>query len=187
MNTRYYGIHSFPEMGESANIVIAQLPDLGRHHTELFLIAKEKLNGQILYLPEVEYDLLNQGVSREALAIGPFADTTFRKIHQILQVDYLLLVSLDYQKSEGSVYGYYTDIDLNTYRSYANITKQSRTGRVIFTLFDLRNATSLQFAVETTINPLIINDQENGEYRVNLTAKEKAGFVAFKKGLNKLR
>lgn len=154
----------------------------------LFEIAKNNFQktNQILFLPEHEYELINKGIDKSHLHESVTIDSIKTLICQYTKTRYLLKIEL-LNSQKGSIYGSYTNLEVKN-NPYRTINRETNKASMLFTLTDTKtHLTEYKFNVTTTISPLSINDENNGERNVNLSSQFGAISESFKKGIRKLR
>ncbi|NMM46913.1 hypothetical protein [Marinigracilibium pacificum] len=152
-------------------ILINTLPVEGYQAVRLYKSAKEKLTKagikEVIYLPEVEFQLLASGIKYDDLKTVPLKESTRNRISEVLDVDYILEAKLNKVKP-GSTFGYVS--------SNSDLQKKDPTtseAELEFLVSNLENsALDYKFSVSTTISGFGYQDDDGDMRLVNLSSSQ---------------
>ncbi|UII27686.1 hypothetical protein LVD15_04480 [Fulvivirga maritima] len=187
--TNYYGT---PRLIENSGILILPTKGIaGYWSQQLYEQTKAQFKdteARLFYLPEEEYNLIKAGISKDMLDHLTLSDTiTLAEISEHLGVRYIIGAQVN-NLQQGANYGVYTENDLNQYNSPYNTDNESNKADVLFDIYHV-NSRSIEakFLVHTSINPLIIQEDEGSESRVNVTDQMTALYDAYKKAFSMIK
>lgn len=122
----------------------------------------------VKFLQLEEYELLANGIRKEALFATSIEDTVIHRIAAITESRYLLLIDL---------------MD-----KYHNDVEATNNAELLFKIVDTKGGLFIsEFKVNTTINPLEIPDEDDEPILLNTSNTSAAVFKAFKKGIRHIR
>ena len=152
---------------------------------ELFELAKKDLqteHNEIYYIRDIEYDLINKGVSKEIMTESIFLDSLTFLLHKHMDIDYLLFITVNELKNGDS--GYYLKNELTSLSQ----DKNTSMANVTFSLLPSAvNGAIHRFNVTTEIAPLTKETKSGGERRINWSNESMALSKAFLKGIKQIR
>lgn len=180
---------AFPKMVVGESIVLMAIDELNdKSGFHLYEIAKKKLSetNQVLFFPELEYDLINNGIDREKMHQPSISDSTKMAIAKHTGSRYIMNVQI-LSSRKGQFYSSYTTQELSNKARFNMSGDDTSKASLLFTITDTKNhLTEFKFQVKTTISPLSISE-ENGETNINISTDFGAISESFKKGIRKLR
>ncbi|MDE0471404.1 MAG: hypothetical protein OXH57_05640 [Ekhidna sp.] len=152
---------------------------------ELFEWTKTYLQtgqNEIFYLKDIEYDLINKGISKKLMTEPKFSDSLAFLLHKHLNIDYLLFITVNSLKDGDS--GYYFENELISLSQ----EKNTSIANITFLLVPSGiNRTSHKFNITTKIAPLTKETKSGGEQRINWSNESMALSKAFMKGIKKIK
>ncbi|MCX2744714.1 hypothetical protein OO013_12600 [Mangrovivirga sp. M17] len=167
-------------------ILINTLPVNGHKAISFYESAREKLTKagvkEVIYLPEVEFQLLASGIKYEDLKRMPLKESTRIRISETLGVNYIIEAQLINAK-EGSLY----EIEnANNKLPYDDPTTSE--AELLFLISNLENpALDYKFSVSTTISGLSYNDDDGDSHSINLSYSEYSVVMrSFKDGIKEI-
>ncbi|MBL3655083.1 hypothetical protein [Fulvivirga sediminis] len=187
--TNYYGT---PRLIENSRILI--LPTKGikdywsQNLYEQTKVQFKDTEARLLYLPEEEYNLIKSGISKDMLDHLTLSDSiTLSEIGDKLGVRYIIETRLNNFK-DGSIYEFYAEKELNQYNASYNSDDESSEADMIFNVYAIGSKSiEAKFLVHTSINSLIIKEDEGAESHVNVTNKMTALYDVYKKAFKMIK
>ncbi len=155
----------------------------------MFERAKRKLSATntLTYLPDVEYDLLQQGITKEHFNGATITEPMLLTLASQTNCRYILEVAVVSTKN-GNAIGSYTPTELNPFNLPRNQEDETDKAKLQFKLIDTKSHITVNtFHVNTSVGPLIIKEDDGGETRINPKANATPVWKAFDKGIKQLK
>ncbi|QCK13555.1 hypothetical protein [Mangrovivirga cuniculi] len=153
-------------------ILINTLPVNGHKAISFYESAREKLIKagvkEVIYLPEVEFQLLASGIKYDDLKRSPLKESTRIRISETLGVDYIIEAKLT-SAQRGSIYG--------VSQGSSSLNPKDPTSskaELMFLISNLDNsALDYKFSVTTNISGFYYKEEEDGDKNyLNLSPSE---------------
>lgn len=137
---------------------------------------------ELHYVPESEYDLQIAGIK------DPMASKNFPLLREKFFFSHLLIVEIVSLQNAKSSFKHYTEYEKKQQeRTGTTQDDLQKTAVLSFKIFSIENMKMIyNLSVETSVNPMVFKDDDNGEQHVNLGSTGMATGKAIKKGIKKI-
>lgn len=190
--TKFTYLTSFPKLVKGSDILYLPAKQVSTSQDISFFYTAEELlkkTNKLSYLPQEEYVLISEGISRTLLYSDTLSKKCKKAIFEKTNFRYLIQVEvLDISKGVPKEYNQ----PYVMYDSRVRDNGSDRKAVLIFTVHDVKNypkEITRVFKVETKVNKIIGGNNSRNEYEVSYDVKSSASAieVAFKKGIKKIR
>lgn len=170
--------------GDKLLMPVMSKVDYGRSY-QYFKLLQDKLNecGMSLhYVPESEYELQVVGIK------DPMASKNMPLLNEKFNYSHLLIIEVTSLRNSKSSFENYTEYEIEQQERLGTPQNELQKSAVLnFKIFSTESLKMIyNFSVETTVNPMIFKDNDNGERQVNLGSTGMATAKSIRKGVKKI-
>ena len=153
---------------------------------QYFKLLQDKLNEcglSLHYVPESEYELQVEGIK------DPMASKSIPLLKEKFNYTHLLIVEITTLRDSKSSFESYTEYEMEQQERLGTPRNElEKTAVLNFKIFSTEGMKMIyNLSVESSVNPMIFKDDDNGEREVNLGNTGMAIYKSIKKGAKKIK